>query len=54
MNSTWKSRQKHELFLRKIQRFFRQINTFTKEITTAELISRNFLSVVAFYSIFPH
>ena len=33
--------------------FFRQINGFTKEVTK-ELISRKFLSVIAFYSTFPH
>ena len=36
-------------FLRKSQRFFRQINVFTKE-----LISRNFLNMIAFHSTFPH
>ena len=51
----WKSRQKHDrrsLFYGKIN-IFRQINVFTEEVTK-ELISRNFLSVIAFYSIFPH
>ena len=40
-------------FLRQNQHFFRQINAFTKEVSK-ELISRKFLSVIAFYSIFPH
>ena len=33
--------------------FFRQINVFTNKVTK-EMISRNFLSVIAFYSTFPH
>ena len=41
------------LFLRKNKQFFRQINDFAKEVTK-ELISRNFLSVIAFYCTFPH
>ena len=46
----WKNRQKHDHhFYGKIAIFFRQINGFTKE-----MISRKFLSVIAFYSIFPH
>ena len=40
-------------FLEKNQHFFRQITVFTKEVTK-ELISRNFLSMIAFYSTFPH
>ena len=43
----------HSRFLGKNQHFFRQITLFTKEVTK-ELISRNFLSVIAFYSTFPH
>ena len=35
------------------QHFFRQINILTKEVTK-ELISRKNLSVIAFYSTFPH
>ena len=54
----WKSRQKRDhttvMFLRVIkQHFFRQINISTKEITK-ELISRKFLSVIAFYTGFFH
>ena len=33
--------------------FYGKINIFTKEVTI-ELISRKFLSVIAFYSTFPH
>ena len=40
-------------FLRKNWHFFRQINVFTEEVTK-ELISRNFLRVIAFYRTFPH
>ena len=36
-------------FLRKNRHFFRQINIFA-----LELISRNFFSVITFYSTFPH
>ena len=42
LNTVLKSRQKHDYH------FFRQINVFTKE-----LISRKFLSVIAFCSTFP-
>ena len=42
----YKSRKKTRS-LRKNQHFFRQINGFAKEITK-ELISRKFLSVIAF------
>ena len=38
------------LFLRKNQHFFRQIDVFTKEVK--KLISRKFLSVIAFYNYF--
>ena len=49
-----KIRQKHNYcFYEKFQQFFRQINVFTKEVTK-ELISRKFLSVIAFHIIFPH
>ena len=41
------------VWLRKNQHFFRQINVYTKEFTK-ELISRKFLSVIAFFSTFPH
>ena len=51
--SVEKYRKTRLQFLRKNQHFFRQINVFTKEVTN-ELISRNFLSVIAFYSTFPH
>ena len=34
--------------------FFRQINGFTNKEVTKELISRKFLSVIAFYTTFPH
>ena len=40
-------------FLRKNEHFFRQINVFTNEVAK-ELISRKFLSVIAFYTTFPH
>ena len=40
-------------FLRKNPYFFRQINTFTKEVTK-ELIWRNFFRVIAFCNTFPH
>ena len=39
-------------FLLKNEEIFRQMNVFTKEVTK-ELISRNILSVIAFYSTFP-
>ena len=52
-HSVEKSSITRSLFLPKIQHFFRQINVFTKE-DTKELISRKFLSVIVFYSIFPH
>ena len=48
-----KSSKTRSLFLQKNQDFFRQINGFTKEVTK-ELISRKFLSLIAFYSTFPH
>ena len=47
VNSVKKSSKTRSLFLQKIHYFFRQINGFTKE-----LISRKFLSVIAFWSIF--
>ena len=45
-----KSHQKHNHCFYGISPFFRQIDDLTKE----ELISRKFLIVIAFYSIFPH
>ena len=52
-HSVEKSYKKRSRLLRKNHHFFRQINAFTKEVTK-ELISRKFLSVIAFYSTFPH
>ena len=43
-----KSSKTRSLFLWRNQYFYRQTNVFTKE-----LISRNFFSVIAFYSTFP-
>ena len=40
-------------FAEKMNIFFRQMNAFTKEVTK-ELIWRNFLCVIAFYTTFPH
>ena len=53
MHSVEKSSKTRSLILCKNEHFFRQINIFTKEVTK-ELISRKFLSVIAFYSTFPH
>ena len=53
LHSVEKSSKTRSPFLRKNCHFFRQINAFTKEVTK-ELISRNFFSVIAFYSTFPH
>ena len=42
-----------EKYYKTLSRFLREINVFTKELTK-ELISRTFLTVIAFYSTFPH
>ena len=52
-HSVEKSSKTRSLILCKNEHFFRQINIFTKEVTK-ELISRKFLSVIAFYRTFPH
>ena len=53
VHSVEKSSKTRSPFSRKNYRFFRQINGFTKEVTN-EWVSRKFLSVIAFYSTFPH
>ena len=52
-HSVEKSSKTRSPFLRENCHFFRQINVFTKEVTK-EMISRKFLSVIAFYSTFIH
>jgi len=53
IHSVEKSSKTRSQFLRKNCHFFRQINVFTIEFPK-EMISLKFLSVIAFYSTFPH
>ena len=52
-HSVEKSSKTRSLVFTENYNFFRQCNDFTKEVTK-EIISRKFLSVIAFYSTFPH